>query len=87
MVWCLIWKAAGPREAVRDEHERVKDPRFTGFHVGHVPVIDEDDEEVDFEEVIHRAIGAGFGAVMVNGSRLPFDRNIARTQKVVWYPE
>src|SRR5512135_3494388 len=47
---------AGSLEAVRDEYERVGDPRFTGLHLDHVPVIDEDNEEVDFEEVIRRAI-------------------------------
>ena len=67
---------AGSLEAVRDEYQRVKDPRFTGLHLDHVPVIDEDNEEVDFEEVIHRAIHAGYGSVMVDGSRLPLDRNI-----------
>ena len=70
-------------EAVRDEYERVKDPRFTGLHLDHVPVVDEDNEEVDYEEVIRRAIDAGYGSVMVDGSRLPLDRNIACTRKVV----
>ncbi len=74
---------AGSLEAVRDEYERVKDPRFTGLHLDHVPVLDEDNEEVDFEEVIHRAIHAGYGSVMVDGSRLPLDRNIACTRKIV----
>jgi fructose-bisphosphate aldolase, class II len=74
---------AGSLEAVRDEYERVQDPRFTGLHLDHVPVIDEDNEEVDFEEVIHRAIHAGYGSVMVDGSRLPLDGNIACTRKIV----
>jgi ketose-bisphosphate aldolase len=74
---------AGSLEAVQEEYERVKEPRFTGLHLDHVPVIDEDDEEVDFEEVIRRALDAGYGSVMVDGSRLPLDRNIACTRKVV----
>jgi ketose-bisphosphate aldolase len=74
---------AGSLEAVRDEYERVQDPRFTGLHLDHVPVIDEDNEEVDFEEVIHRAIHAGYGSVMIDGSRLPLDGNIACTRKIV----
>jgi fructose-bisphosphate aldolase, class II len=74
---------AGSLEAVQEEYERVKDPRFTGLHLDHVPVIDEDNEEVDFEDVIRRAIDGGYGSVMVDGSRLPLDRNIACTRKVV----
>jgi fructose-bisphosphate aldolase class II len=69
-------------EAVQEEYERVQDPRFTGLHLDHVPVIDEDNEEVDFEEVIRRAIDAGYGSVMIDGSRLPLSRNIACTWKI-----
>jgi fructose-bisphosphate aldolase class II len=64
-------------EAVQKEYERVQDPRFTGLHLDHVPVIDEDNEKVDFEEVIGRAIEVGYGSVMVDGSRLSLGGNIA----------
>jgi len=74
---------AGSLEAIQEEYERVQDPRFTGLHLDHVPVIDEDNEEVDFEDVIRRAIDAGYGSVMVDGSRLPLLRNIACTRKIV----
>jgi len=74
---------AGSLETVQAEYERVQDSRFTGLHLDHVPVIDEDNAEVDFEEVIRRAIDAGYGSVMVDGSRLPLLRNIACTRKVV----
>ena len=73
---------AGSLEAVRDEYERVGDARFTGLHLDHVPVVDEDNEEVDFEDVIHRAIHAGYGSVMVDGSRLPLDRNIECSRRI-----
>ena len=46
-------------EAVAEEYERAGDARFTGLHLDHVPVVDEDNEEVDFEEVIRRTIDAG----------------------------
>jgi len=69
-------------EAIHEEYERVQDPRFTGLHLDHVPVIDEDDKEVDFEEVIGRAIKAGYGSVMVDGSRLPLSRNISCSRKI-----
>ena len=73
---------AGSLEAVRDEYERVKDPRFIGLHLDHVPVVDEDNEEVDFEEAIRGAIRAGYGSVMVDGSRLPLERNIECSRRI-----
>jgi fructose-bisphosphate aldolase, class II len=73
---------AGSLEAVRDEYGRVGDARFTGLHLDHVPVVDEDSEEVDFEEVIRRAVEAGYGSVMVDGSRLPLDRNIECSRRI-----
>ncbi|OGD19118.1 MAG: hypothetical protein A2W03_05775 [Candidatus Aminicenantes bacterium RBG_16_63_16] len=73
---------AGSLEAVQEEYERVRDSKYTGLHLDHVPVIDEDNEEVDFEDVIRRAIDAGYGSVMVDGSRLPLDRNIACCRKI-----
>jgi fructose-bisphosphate aldolase class II len=69
-------------EAIQKEYERVKDPRFTGLHLDHVPVIDEDNAEVDFEEVIGRAIKVGYGSIMVDGSRLLLSKNITCSRKI-----
>ena len=44
--------------------------------------IDEDNEEVDYEDVIRRAIDSGYGSVMVDGSRLPLDRNIECSRRI-----
>ena len=74
---------SGSLEAIRDEYERVKDPNHTRLHLDHVPVIDEDDLRVDFEEIIQRAVRAGYGSVMVDGSRLPLEGNIDCTKAVV----
>lgn len=71
----LKFEARSP-EAAQQEFERLQDPRYAGLHLDHVPVIDEDGAEVDFEEVIGRAIRAGYGSVMVDGSRLRLSRNI-----------
>jgi ketose-bisphosphate aldolase len=70
-------------EAVRDEYERVKDLHHTRLHLDHVPAIDEDGLQVDYREIIDRAIRAGYGSVMVDGSRLPLEGNIDCTREVV----
>jgi ketose-bisphosphate aldolase len=70
-------------EAIRDEYERVKDLHHTRLHLDHVPVIDEDGLRVDYLEIIDRAVRAGYDSVMVDGSRLPLDGNIACTKEIV----
>jgi ketose-bisphosphate aldolase len=74
---------AGSPATARAEYERVGDERYTRLHLDHVPVIDEDGLRVDFEHDIREAIGVGFQSVMVDGSRVPFDENVACTRKVV----
>jgi len=69
-------------KAVRDEYQRVKDERFTRLHLDHVPVIDEDNLVVDYEQVIGEAIGLGYGSVMVDGSRLSLADNIEATRRI-----
>jgi fructose-bisphosphate aldolase, class II len=84
MVARLEWVKfeAGGLKAVRDEYERVKDERLTRLHLDHVPVIDEDNLSLDYEAVIHEAIELGYQSVMVDGSRLPLDGNIASTRRI-----
>lgn len=74
---------AGSLKAVRDEYETAKDERYTRLHLDHVPVIDEDGKEVDYEAVIREALDLGYESVMVDGSRLPLAGNIAATRRVV----
>lgn len=69
--------------AVRDEYEKHKDERYTRLHLDHMPVIDEDNETVDYVGMIGEAIELGYGSVMVDGSRLSLDDNIEATAKVV----
>jgi len=69
--------------AVRHEYEKVKDDRYTRLHLDHVPAIDEDQVRVDFEAIIREAIDLGYQSVMVDGSRLPLEKNMACTAKVV----
>jgi len=81
----LEWKKFESKSlrTVRDEYEIVKDERYTRLHVDHVPVIDEDSLYVDYEATIAEAIHLGYESVMVDGSRLPLNDNIAATAKVV----
>ena len=85
MVARLEWVKfeSGSLEAIRDEYERVKDLDHTRLHLDHVPVIDEDDLRVDYKEIVERAVRAGYGSVMVDGSRLPLEGNIDCTKAVV----
>ena len=68
-------------QSIREEYENVKNEAYTRLHLDHVPVIDEDDLRVDFESIIAEAIALGYESVMVDGSRLELDENIAATRK------
>lgn len=85
MVARLEWLKfeAGSLESVREEYERVKNTAHTRLHLDHVPVIDEDGLRVDYESIIGRALELGYESVMVDGSRLPLEENIACTKRIV----
>lgn len=68
-------------ERVAEEYHIYGNPAHTMLHLDHVPVIDEDHKEVDYLAIIERAVIAGFGSVMVDGSRLPFEENLDATRK------
>jgi len=65
------------------EYRRWADPSVTSLHLDHVPVIDEDGLTVDWKSVIAEGISEGYSSVMIDGSRLPLDENIAVTSEVV----
>lgn len=81
----LEWEkfASGSLAAFYEEYQRVKDERYTRLHLDHVPVVDEDLQQVPFLVIIEQAITLGFGSVMVDGSRLSLAENIAATKAVV----
>ena len=85
MVARLEWVkfAARSLEAVAEEYWRIGDRQYTRLHLDHVPVIDEDQLRVDFVGEITRALAAGYESVMVDGSRLSMDENIAATRQIV----
>ena len=85
MVARLEWEkleALSPR-AIFDEYQRTRDDRFTRLHMDHVPVIDEDGLRADYEAILSEAVRLGYESVMVDGSRLPLDENIAATRSIV----
>ena len=70
-------------EAVRDQYEKVKDENYTRLHLDHMPVIDEDNLQVPYLKEIQEAVGLGYESVMIDGSRLSLEDNIAATKRVV----
>ena len=70
-------------QAVYDLYREVGDERYTRIHLDHVPVIDEDLQRVDYESIIGEALRIGFESVMVDGSRLTLEENIAAAKRIV----
>jgi ketose-bisphosphate aldolase len=68
--------------AVMKEFKKWEQPDYIRLHLDHVPVIDEDDLEVDYLSIIREAIGLGYQSVMVDGSRLSLEDNIEATRQV-----
>jgi fructose-bisphosphate aldolase, class II len=73
---------AGSLETIRELYEKHKDVRHTRLHLDHVPVIDEDKLRVDYMPIMKEAIDLGYESVMIDGSRLSLDENIASTREV-----
>lgn len=65
------------------EYKRWADERYMCLHLDHVPVIDEDGKEVQWKELIEEGLLLGYDSVMIDGSRLPLEENIAVTREVV----
>ena len=76
------FEAGGPA-AIYSEYQRLSTGECTRLHLDHVPVLDEDDQRVDYEAIISEALGLGYDSVMVDGSRLPFAENVEATKRVV----
>jgi fructose/tagatose bisphosphate aldolase len=68
-------------EAVSAEYRKLKDKNHTRLHLDHVPVADEDG--LNFEKIIFRALDNGYESVMVDSSRLPLNENIECTRRIV----
>lgn len=68
---------------VAEEYAKWADPAYCTLHLDHVPVIDEDNLEVDWRSLIAEGIALGYDSVMIDGSRLSLDENIKATAEVV----
>lgn len=66
-------------EWIAEEYHKYAVPEHTLLHLDHVPVIDEDNLTVEYMPLIRRAIQAGFQSIMIDGSRLSLEDNIAKT--------
>ena len=77
----LKFEARDP-ETVAQEFFRWQVPDHVRLHLDHVPVIDEDGQQVDYLAIIRQAIELDYHSVMVDGSRLSLDKNIDATRQV-----
>ena len=68
--------------AVAAEFHRWARPDHVRLHLDHVPVIDEDNKQVDYLPIFREAIAQGYQSVMIDGSRLDLAGNIAATRAV-----
>ena len=75
------FEALGPAEVYAEFHRHANSDHVR-LHLDHIPVIDEDALRVDYLAIVQSAIGLGYDSVMVDGSRLPLDENIAATRAV-----
>jgi ketose-bisphosphate aldolase len=78
----MKFEAVGAK-AIFEEYQRLKDERHTRLHLDHIPVVDEDGLEVDFQSVLAEAIDMGYDSVMVDGSRVDLEKNIHATRKII----
>jgi fructose-bisphosphate aldolase class II len=78
----MKFESRGPA-AVLEEFMQWNEPDYVRLHLDHVPVIDEDNLEVDYLSIIQEAIELGYQSVMVDGSRLDLEGNIEATRQVV----
>ena len=68
---------------VFDAYKACEHPGYTRLHLDHVPVVDEDDVTVDYLGILKDAATMGYDSLMVDGSRLRFDENVAATRAAV----
>lgn len=78
----MKFEAKSSAEVAR-EYRKWENPKHVRLHLDHVPVMDEDGQQVDYAAIIRKAIEEGYPSVMVDGSRLNLKDNIAATSQVV----
>ncbi len=78
----LKFECYGPAE-VAAAFAPFRSSPYVDLHLDHVPVVDEDDLQVDYLPIIRQAIALEYGSVMIDGSKLDLDDNIAATRRAV----
>lgn len=78
----IKFESGGPAQ-VAEEFARWRRPDHVRLHLDHIPVIDEDNLQVDYLPIIQQAIQLGYESVMVDGSRLSLQENIQAVRSVV----
>jgi ketose-bisphosphate aldolase len=73
---------AGGLSAVLDEYQKWQRSDYTRLHLDHVPVIDEDNLQVDYLPIFREALALGYNSVMIDGSRLSLKDNIEASRRV-----
>lgn len=76
------FEAKGPA-AIAESFARCQNPNHVRLHLDHVPVIDEDNLQVDTRPIFEEAIRVGFDSLMIDGSRLGLDGNIQAVRPMV----
>jgi len=69
--------------AVAKEFAKWGRPEYVRLHLDHVPVVDEDNQRVNYLAIMREALALGYQSVMVDGSRLKLEDNIKATRQVV----
>jgi len=70
-------------QSVVEEYHKLANRNFSRLHLDHVPVIDEEGRRVDWKGLIKMGLDLEYDSVMIDGSRLPLEENIAVTREVV----
>jgi fructose-bisphosphate aldolase class II len=78
----IKFESKGPAFVAR-EFARWNRPAHVRLHLDHVPVIDEDNLQVDYLPIFREALELGYESVMIDASRLPLEENIRATRRVV----
>jgi ketose-bisphosphate aldolase len=69
-------------ESVMEEFSKWSRP-CVRLHLDHVPVIDEDGQDVDYLPILEQAVELGYDSIMVDASRLDLAGNIEATKQAV----
>ena len=77
------WTKLGAQsmEAVAGAYQKYADERYMRLHLDHIPVIDEDNNKVDYLKELRKGISLGYQSLMIDGSRLSLDENIRCTRE------